>query len=90
MSTARTHRKSSRDNKAAQTGHAFRNALIISLALAALVLWQLSWVIHGLNTLASLLGRVLAIRRFVAEYLAIAYQKAITLVLPLMQRIAQR
>ncbi|PSR21983.1 MAG: hypothetical protein C7B45_08825 [Sulfobacillus acidophilus] len=89
MSTARAHRKNSRDTKAASDGHAFRNALIISLVLAALVLWQLSFVIQGLNTLTSLLVRAEVVRSVLGGDLVAGYHKATALVLPLLERITQ-
>lgn len=87
MSTARAHHKNSRETKVASASHPFRNALIISLVLAALILWQLGLVIHGLNTVVSTLVRAEGVRHVMAEYLAVAYHKVVALVLPLVQRI---
>lgn len=87
MSTARAHHKSNREGKEPPAGHPFRNALVISLALAALILWQLSFIIHGLNTLASTLVRAQSTRQVIADFLKVAYHKVIALALPLIHRL---
>ncbi len=89
MSTARAHQKSGRDGHEGVRRHPFRNALILSLIIAALILWQLNPIIHGIHGLYTILLRAEGIRRVVAGLLTVGYHKAAAIVTPLVHRIGK-
>lgn len=84
MSTARARRREPAD---LSKGHPFRNVLIVSLIVAALVLWQLTPVIHGLNSVGIFLGHAQGVRRIIAGLLSVGYHRAEQWVVPLIHRI---
>ncbi len=94
MSTARAHVNNHKptgpdgghDQK---KGHPFRNALLISLALAALVLWQLNPIIHGLHSTAEALGHAESFRKVVIGLIKIGYQRASAAIAPLIHRVGR-
>lgn len=84
MSAARTHdREASEQPK----GHPFRNALVVSIVLAALIMWQLTPIIHGLHFLESFLTRVEGPRRIIVGLLNTGYHKLSSLVSPVIQQV---
>jgi hypothetical protein len=84
MSAARAHHKESEPEP---KGHPFRNVLVVSLLLAALILWQLTPIIHGLHYLESLLTRAEGPRRIIISLIHLGYTKLVSLVSPLIHKI---
>lgn len=94
MSTARTHANNHKptgpdghDQK--KKGHPFRNALLISLALAALILWQLNPIIQGLHSTAAALGHAESFRQVVIGLVKMGYHRAATAIAPLIHRVGR-
>ena len=92
MSTARAHFKEDKHTSRGQHGdshpnHLFRNVLLISLVLAALVLWQLNPIITGLNAIKNALMHARGVRSVIAGILSMAYLHIASIVGPLVHRI---
>lgn len=77
------------DKKTGTKGHPFRNALLISLALAALILWQLNPIIRGLHSIQTTLMQAENIRRVTGGLLNIGYHHVVNTVGPLIHRVAK-
>jgi tetrahydromethanopterin S-methyltransferase subunit C len=67
--------------------HHFRNALLISLVLAGVVLWQLNPIIHGLHSIQATLMRAEGVRRVASGILSIGYHKLASFIGPLYLRV---
>lgn len=84
MSTARARHKEGTDQP---KGHPFRNVLLVSLVVAAVILWQLAPIIHGLHTVDAFLTRAEGPRRIIAGLLKLGYQHLIAWIAPLVHRV---
>lgn len=84
MSTARVRHKEGTDQP---KGHPFRTVLIVSLVLAALILWQLAPIIHGLHALETLLTRVERPRRIIVGLVKLGYHRLISVVASLIHQV---
>lgn len=94
MSTARAQEKEEKnavrgERKDEGKRHHFRNALLISIVVAAVILWQLNPVIDGLRTLVGWLSHAEGVRRVVVGILNIGYHKAESVVGPLVHRVTR-
>ncbi|NMP23475.1 hypothetical protein [Sulfobacillus harzensis] len=93
MSTARAHIKDSKHgasgDHAEKKGHPFRNALLISLALAALILWQLNPIIQGLHSTATALSHAESFRQVVIGLVNMGYHRALDAITPLIHRVSR-
>lgn len=68
-------------------GHPFRNALLISLVLAAIILWQLNSVIHALHSVAMALSQAEGFRHLLGGLIHQGYHKSVTVVRPVVKHI---
>lgn len=92
MSTARAQYKEDKhaakhSGKDHKKPHPFRTALWISLALAALVLWQLNPIIHGLHSLDATLGQAEGLRQVVGGILTTSYHRIVNTIGPIVHHI---
>lgn len=67
--------------------HYLRNILITLLLIAAIVLWQLIPIIHGLGTVQQALTHAEGIRAVFAAILSSIYEKVQHVALPLFKRL---
>lgn len=84
MSAARSHHK---EVPAENPGHPFRNLLVATLLVAALILWQLTPIVHGLHYLDSLLARAEGPRRLIIGLIHSGYARIVALVRPLVHKV---
>jgi len=69
------------------SSHPFRNVLMASVLLAALIVWQLNAVMHGLSAVHTWLGHVEGPRRIIIGLVSIGYHRLTSFILLLIHRI---
>lgn len=84
MSAQRDRHKEGEDRP---SSHPFRTALIVSLVVAAIILWQLAPIIQGLHTLDLWLVRVQGPRRTLIGLLQLGYHRLLNVVTPLIHQV---
>ncbi|MCL5116322.1 MAG: hypothetical protein M1272_04135 [Firmicutes bacterium] len=94
MSTARAHIKEEKraarhEGKMERKGHPFRNALFISLGVAAVILWQLNPIIRGLHAAESALTQAEGVRRVVGGLISVGYHRVVGLIAPIYHHFAK-
>lgn len=91
MSTARNTRVHFKEDThpSAQDSpnHAFRRALWISLAAAALILWQLNSIIHALGSIQIGLTHLEGLRNTLGGIIRVSYSEVTALVGPIIHHI---
>lgn len=89
MSAAQAHQKSGHEGRERAKRHPFRNALIVSLVIAAVILWQLNPILHGIHDVHAALLKAEGIRRTLAGLLSVGYHKVDAWISPLAHKVGK-